>query len=115
MRTFTVVALVLFFSAAAIAQVSQLQKPAPEGKVVAPKSEQEDIGSVMEQMGPMMQNMMEVMYASMFRVLAKPETASQLASFTRNYYDELIKKGFTKEEAFKIVVGMGFPAAKMGQ
>lgn len=50
-----------------------------------------------------MGNMMEQMMAGMIDLLARPETADKLASFTRNYYDALVKKGFTKEEALRIV------------
>lgn len=114
MRKCLAIAIVLLFSAAAIAQMVPVQTTEPGKKAVASQSPRQEMGDVMEQMGPMMQNMMEGMYASMFKVLAKPQTASQLAAFTRNYYEELVKKGFTKEEAFKIVVGMGFPAAKGG-
>src|SRR6266516_1277223 len=53
----------------------------------------------------MMQSMME----GTLRVLAKPETADQLATFTRNYYDALIRKGFTKAEALEIVTKIGVP------
>ncbi len=36
-------------------------------------------------------------------VLAKPETAQNLATFVRNLYDALISKGFSKDEALRIV------------
>jgi hypothetical protein len=61
-------------------------------------------------MGPAMGQMMQGMMDAMFMVLAKPETAERLASFTKNYYDALVKKGFTKDEALRIVSSVGMPS-----
>src|SRR2546422_10963355 len=60
-------------------------------------------------MGPMMGQMMEAMMEGMLRVMAKPESADRLATFTKNYYDALIRKGFTKEQALQIVIATGMP------
>src|SRR5256884_6895072 len=60
-------------------------------------------------MGPMMGQMMEAMMEGMLRVMARPENADRLATFTKNYYDALIRKGFTKEQALQIVVATGMP------
>src|SRR2546421_2261953 len=60
-------------------------------------------------MGPMMGQMMEAMMEGMLRVMAKPENIGRLATFTRNYYEALIRKGFTKDEALQIVVAAGIP------
>jgi hypothetical protein len=65
---------------------------------------------IMQMMGPMMGQMMEMMMESMLTVIARPETAQRLATFTKNYYDALIAKGFSKEEALEIVTSMGIPA-----
>jgi hypothetical protein len=65
---------------------------------------------MMQMMGPMMGTMMETMIETMFKVLAKPENAQRLATFTKNYYDALIAKGFSKEEAFQMAMSMGMPA-----
>src|SRR2546425_7445659 len=37
-------------------------------------------------MGPMMGQMMEAMMEGMLRVMARPENADRLATFTKNYY-----------------------------
>lgn len=42
---------------------------------------------------------------------AQPETAKKLATFQKNYYDALIEKGFTKEQAFELVLRHGNPLA----
>lgn len=69
-----------------------------------------DMQKAMEEMGPAMGSMMEQMMTGMFLLLSRPETAERLAAFTKNYYDALIKKGFTKEEAMQIVTHMGVPS-----
>ena len=47
--------------------------------------------------------------------LSKPEAAERLATFSRNYYDALIKKGFTKDEALRIVLSVGIPQSGGGK
>jgi hypothetical protein len=68
-----------------------------------------DAAQMQQMMGPMMAQMATVMLESTLTVLAKPENAERLADFTKHYYDALIKRGFTKEEALQIVVATGFP------
>jgi hypothetical protein len=41
--------------------------------------------------------------------LAKPQTVKKLATFQKNYYDALIEQGFTKEQAFELVLRFGNP------
>lgn len=41
--------------------------------------------------------------------LAKPYAGENAAIFTRTYYDELVKKGFTEDQALQIVISMGAP------
>jgi hypothetical protein len=60
-------------------------------------------------MGPMMEQMMTAGMTATLRVLAKPESAQQLATFVRNFYDALIAKNFSKEDALKIVMAFGMP------
>ena len=65
---------------------------------------------MMEAMGPMMGNMMTNMLEMTLAVMAKPETAKRLATFTKNYYDALVAKGFSKEDALRIVTATGVPS-----
>src|ERR1051325_5552665 len=65
-------------------------------------------------MGPMMGQMMEAMMEGMLKVMEKPENAQRLATFTRNYYDAMIRKGFTKEQALQIVIASGMPRLPSG-
>ncbi len=59
-----------------------------------------------EMVALMMGRMMEGMAKSM----AKKEFSENLAVFTKNYYDALLKKGFTEEQAMQIVTSVGIPA-----
>jgi len=64
----------------------------------------------LRQMGPMMGMMMKGMMKAMLELFSEPETAEKLATFTKNYYDALIRKGFTPEQALRIVIGQGMPS-----
>ncbi|MEP7326544.1 MAG: hypothetical protein ABI836_11390 [Gemmatimonadota bacterium] len=68
-----------------------------------------NMSSVMDSIGPIFSTMMGSMYAGIIEYMARPETAAKLAAFTKNYFDELMKKGFTREEALMLVRGMGMP------
>ncbi len=61
-------------------------------------------------MGPMMGQMMESMIRGMTKVMAEPETAQNLATFMRTYYLALIDRGFTEEEAMRIVTSTRLPS-----
>jgi hypothetical protein len=65
--------------------------------------------SAMGMMGPMMGQMAELSMAATLKALSKPEAAEQLATFSRNYYNALIKKGFTKDQALNIVMAARMP------
>ena len=62
-------------------------------------------------MGPMMEQMMTATMTATLRVLAKPESAQQLATFVKNFYQALLAKGFSKEDALRIVAAVGMPHA----
>src|SRR3954469_26037138 len=61
----------------------------------------------MEMMGPMMGQMMSTMVSTMLDALAQPENTQRMATFTKNYFDALMGKGFTRDEAFRIVLAHG--------
>jgi hypothetical protein len=54
-------------------------------------------------MSPMLAQLMQ---ASM-GALAAPETAELLATFSRNYFDALLKHGFSKADAMTLVSSHG--------
>jgi hypothetical protein len=60
---------------------------------------------------PMMGKMTEVMIEIQLMEGAKPETAAKLAAFKKNLYDALIGQGFSREEAFQIVLNTSLPTA----
>ncbi len=63
-----------------------------------------------QMMGPVMAEMMSSMLKGMTKTLAEPQIAQNLATFTRNYYQALMDRGFTEEQALKIVTSTGFPS-----
>ncbi len=69
------------------------------------------MGPMMQQMAPMMGQMAALTLEGTLAALAKPENTERLADFTKNYYDALIKRGFTKDQALQIVMAVGVPRA----
>lgn len=63
----------------------------------------------MEQQMDMMGQMMTNMMTSMFDALGRAENVERMATFTKNYFDALMAKGFTRDEALRIVIGQGIP------
>jgi len=57
-----------------------------------------------------MLGMFEVVLAKVQEIIADPETAERCATFTRNYYEALVAKGFTEEAALQIVIAAGLPS-----
>ena len=68
-----------------------------------------------EAMTPMMGQMMTAMMRSSLAVLSEPATTQQMATFSKNYFDALIAKGFTREEALQIVMAVGVPMLPGGR
>ena len=90
------------------AQTAEKSKAASQSSMPARPAPQ-DVQKMMEGMGPMMGTMMAGMLDGMLTVLAKPETAQRAASFSKNYYDALVAKGFSNDDALKIVMAHGLP------
>lgn len=80
-----------------------------------PEQQQAVIQQQMNAMAPMFGQMVRVMMTATFDVLSQPESAEKLASFTRNYYDALKRKGFSSDEALKIALSVGMPLMPMMQ
>ena len=79
------------------------------------KAESAQFAQMQGMMGPMMEQMMTAGMTATLRVLARPESAQQLATFVKNFYDALVAKGFSKEDALKIVAAVGMPHAAPGR
>ena len=63
----------------------------------------EQMRQMQEVMGPMMRANMQAMMEAALAVLARKESADQMATFSKNYLDALIAKGFTRDEALRLV------------
>ena len=62
-------------------------------------------------MVPMMAKITEIAIQTQLKEGAKLETAAQLATFKKNLYDALIKQGFSKQDAFQIMLNTSLPSA----
>ena len=51
----------------------------------------------------------------MSKTMAEPQIAQNFATFTRNYYQALVDRGFSEEEALKIVTASGLPSMGGGK
>ncbi len=78
------------------------------------KAAQDLMRSLMDAQTAHVAAVVNVTMAARMAELQKPETAQALATFVRNFYDALIAKGFTKEEALRIVAGFGGVATGSG-
>ena len=89
-----------------------------EEKVQNKKPSPEEMKQMMEMsfgaMVPMMAKMTEVMIEAQLTVAEKPATAARIAAFKKNVYDALIKQGFSKKEAFEVMLNTSVPAAMPG-
>lgn len=63
----------------------------------------EQMRQQMQAMLPMMRENMAAMMNAALDVYARRETADKMATFSRNYLDALVAKGFSREEALRIV------------
>ena len=99
-------AMVLFAPSRSHAQ----ERPGADSTKAQPAQQSAEMRQQMQGMMPMMANVMRQVTQSTIAVLAEPETAQNLARFTRNYYTALLAQGFTEEQAMRIVSNVGFPA-----
>jgi hypothetical protein len=90
------------------AGVASAQNPAPAARPRA-DSLPAVTPAQLQNVVPMFSQMMAAMMQGMLAILERPETAEQLATFDRNYLDALQRHGFSRDEALRIVVGVGLP------
>ena len=111
----TVLAAVLILAAGA--QSALAQAAAPPYKPQTPEQMQQAMqdtmkaamGAMLDVVGPMTEAAVNAQTAT----AAKPETAERLASFKKNLYDALVKKGFTASQALQITVATNPPSASI--
>jgi hypothetical protein len=51
----------------------------------------------------------DIALAAQLAALAKPETAEKMARYVKNFQNALLKDGFSREEALKIVTSLPLP------
>ena len=77
------------------------------------KPNQEQMAAMVQMMRdlmvPLVMEFTEVMMDTQFRVLSERETAKALASYSRNYFEELIEAGFSRNEALALTSAAGIP------
>ncbi|HXY68892.1 MAG TPA: hypothetical protein VEH62_05550 [Gemmatimonadales bacterium] len=89
---------------AVLAGTAAAQNPAP------PAARNDSaMAAQMQTMVPMFSQMMAAMMQGTLAMLARPETAEQLATFAKNYLDALQRHGFSRDEALRIVANVGLP------
>jgi hypothetical protein len=104
----TLSSLLLAFGICATAQTTNpaQKEPRPE--------EMQEMMQAIGVMVPAMGQMTEAMVNAQLSIAARPDTAEKLATFKKNLYDALLKKGFTPEQAIQIVVAANPPSATLG-
>ncbi|MBA4216037.1 MAG: hypothetical protein IIA03_01135 [Proteobacteria bacterium] len=95
----------LFVAATSASAQSQVPKQA------SPEEMKQLMEASMGAMVPMMGRMTEAMIDAQLRATERPETAQRLAAFKKNLFDALVQQGFTKEQAFQIVLNTALPSA----
>lgn len=88
-----------------------LAQTPPERPRPTPEETQKMMDNALGAMGPIMGRMAESMIQTELKIAEKPETAESIATFKRNLYDSLVKKGFKPGEALQIVLATGLPSA----
>ena len=65
--------------------------------------------AALQRLGPAMGSRYSGQVSSTVSAWAQPETAQNLAIFTKNYYDALLAQGFTRADALRIVTSTRIP------
>jgi hypothetical protein len=92
------------FGLSALAHAQQPQKPTPEQM-------QSMMDASVVSMLPMMARISEVQMETQLKFAERPETAERIASFKKNLFDALRKKGFTAEQSLQILNATAMPVA----
>ncbi len=107
MRRLMILSICLAFTEAAFAQ----EAPAPTAQQPpTPEQMHKIMDATLSAMIPYMGKMVESMLLADLETMARPESATQMAQYVRNFYLALIKEGFTKTEAFEIASKVPIPA-----
>lgn len=100
MSRFSMLVAALVLSQGALAQTAQ--RPAPEEMLrMADSSTAANLATL--------ERTVEAQLNAQLRTAERPETAERIASFKKNLFDALRKKGFTAEQSLQIVVATPVP------
>lgn len=99
----------LCLSLFAVATAAGAQQQAP--KPPSPDEMKQLMEASMGAMVPMMGRMTEAMIDAQLRAAEKPENAQRIAAFKKNLFEALVKQGFSKEQAFQIMLNTALPSA----
>lgn len=92
------------FGLSALAHAQQPQKPTPEQM-------QSMMDASVVSMLPMLARISEVQMETQLKFSERPETAERIATFKKNLFDALRKKGFTAEQSLQILNSTAMPVA----
>lgn len=101
---FHAMAISALFGLCALAHAQQPQKPTPEQM-------QSMMDASVVSMLPMMARVDEVHMETQLKMAERPETAERIATFKKNLFDALRKKGFTAEQSLQILNSTAMPVA----
>jgi hypothetical protein len=101
---FHAVLIAALFGLSALAHAQQPQKPTPEQM-------QSMMDASVVSMLPMMARISEVQMETQLKFAERPETAERIATFKKNLFDALRKKGFTAEQSLQILNSTALPVA----
>lgn len=96
--------------AAALAWPAQAQQP-PAPRQPSPEEMRQIMQATMGAMVGVMGPMTEAVIEAQLNLLARPEAAERIATFKRQLFEALVKKGFSAEQALQIVLTTALPAA----
>jgi hypothetical protein len=88
--------------------LAHAQAPSP------PKPTPEEMQRMMDSTGamlPTLARMTEVQLEAQLKVAERPETAERIATFKKNLFDALRRKGFTAEQSLQIINSTPWPGA----
>jgi hypothetical protein len=94
-----------------LATAGALAQTPPDRPRPTPEETQKILDNALGAMGPMMGRMAEAMIQAQLKIAEKPETADSIATFKKNLFDSLVKKGFKPGDALQIVLTTGLPSA----
>lgn len=82
---------------------------------IAERRKDAELSSIMFDFSTEWSRMAAGMLGATHDYLARPETAAKLATFTRNYVDALVARGFSRDEALRLASSVQLPLSLNGR